>query len=409
MDNLNFFNTTNCDSVYVELEVNFSAQYIKYILGTEVKDFTNVSKYTITRSTNCCDPGIVTNIAPSYQFDLEMSCVTDPINVNNDSYVITIDNINGNLIQSVMLVNGTSPQITWSFTVVNNQLIIDPITIPIISTGIFSYKIILTTIEGFTYTIPISITKSGVACDGSLTINNIVYPTLPLNVSVVNRGEFASSGRLNINNNIIVELVAKRRGVLGNTIAVTGDGVNNIDYLVNQWNVNNPTNQVELVYHVGNNHIPIDRVTIPMIGGTDIIFDTQLDVNILYDQVDMTSGVYQIIICEHLVDGTINCVQNHAFIDCGTLKCKSVNKLIQCIDSNVMDFYNGLVWSNDCTEHVTYIELCAIYKILNIILMSDACYGKIDECMCNDAVITANKLYPVHYHKVNINTPCKTC
>lgn len=41
------------------------------------------------------------------------------------------------------------------------------------------------------------------------------------------------------------------------------------------------------------------------------------------------------------------CVQNNYFIDC-QLKCEIVNKLVQCKDTNIMTYYRALQFANDC-------------------------------------------------------------
>lgn len=408
MANLNFLNTTDCNAIGVNLESNLSDQYIKYVLGSEIKDFKDVDKYTIEISSNCCTPRIVYDARPLYQFELTMNCVAGPLGPTTDLYTVRVDGINGNLVRSIILDDNISGAINWPFSIINNELFINNIPTSSNFVGTTNYVITLLTNSAFEYKILFTITKNGQFCDGILSNVSIQYPDLPLNVVPVNRGTYATSGLITPAINTSFTLTANNRGSSGNSIVINPNGSDTIDRSVMLWNIANPLNTVTLTYQLGYGYI-YNQVPITLSGGIDNISTTELDVNKLFSMTTILPGVYEIIICEHLQNGTSNCYQNHRFIDCGTLKCEVINKLVACIDSNVMDYYNGLVWGNDCTDTITYLEFCALYEILTIILQSDGCYGTIDECICSDALSVSNRIMPVqHPQKVNHN-PCKTC
>lgn len=326
MADLNFLNTTDCDAITFNTSTT-GLQFIEYITGSVVKDFTNVDKYTITYSNNCCTPGVSVDIAPRYQFELSESCVFGTPTAGFDAYAIQVDGINGDLVQSITLLNDGVPASGWSYSVVAGVLSIDNVQI----SGAYALPVVyimtITTLSGFVYVINFTITKSGVNCDGVLTLDSIVYPSLPSNVVEAGNG------------------------------------------LANE----------ELEFFT-------------LIGVTTVL-----------------PGIYQVIFCETNQDTTSTCIQNHIFIDCGTLKCQVINKWVQCIDSNIMDFYNALVWANDCTETITYSEFCALYEVLTIILISDNCYGMIDDCNCQGVSNIANSLFPVAYPAATNNNPCTSC
>jgi len=118
--------------------------------------------------------------------------------------------------------------------------------------------------------------------------------------------------------------------------------------------------------------------------------DTELDFNTLIGSTTVLNGIYQVIICEVGLNSVKNCIQNHVFIDCGDFKCQVVRLFSQCIESNIMDFYDALTYANDCTDVVTYSELCAIYEVAIIKLSSDPCYDRNDDCNCKGVVYKSN-------------------
>ena len=333
MADLNFLNTTNCDAITFNTPTT-DLQYIQYVLGTVAKDVTNVDRYTLQYTINCCMPGTTINLAPRYQFTLSPACVFGTPTPGFDSYNITVGGINGDLVQSVALTVGGQPAQGWNHSVTNSVLSINAVQIAGTSIGAFNYILTINTNAGFTYRLAFTITKAGVNCDGTFGPTIITYPDLPDNV------------------------------------------------------VPRPT----------------------------VLPNPELGLNELIGMTTVLPGVYQLIMCEVNQDTTSNCIQSHMFIDCGTLRCQVVNKLVMCIDSNIMDYYNALIWGNDCNDVVTYIEMCALYEILTVILETTGCYGRIDECNCTDAPTIANKLHPIPFPSNNNlnnnnypNNGCNSC
>jgi len=322
MADLNFLNTDDCTSVTFNTPTT-NLQFIEYITGDVVRDYTNVDKYTITYSNNCCT-GTPIDIRPLYDFVPTI----DSCAIGTNIYTIELAGIHGDLIQSFLMgINPATPVVT-AYTNTAGVVKFNITLVP--GTVLNNITVTLTTISGFEYTIEFLITQDAnplVTCSGVLSDIVVTYPDLPTNIDTV------------------------------------------------------PT----------------------------VLPNVELDFNLLIGQTTITPGTYQIIICEVLYDATSTCVQNHVFIDCGSLKCQVINKWVQCIDSNIMDFYNALTWANDCTDTITYAEFCALYEILYIILTSDNCYGIIDECNCSSASHIANTLHPVAYPTSSNTTPCSTC
>jgi len=416
MADLNFLNTTSCDAITFNTPTT-GLQYVDYILGSAVKDFTNVDKYTITHSTNCCTPGIVTNIAPRYQFVLSAACAA------GDVYSVNFAGFNASLISGTptVSVNGAAP-INISPVPPYSGVLSILLYIPPATVGATTYKVTITTTSGFVYIIDFIITKaSGIACDGVLSGTVITYPALPSNiVQVASPAVAATTGNVTTASRIppgswaasvggveAVNITADTTGPAGNSITITGDGALTLSALVTNWNTANPTNTATLTEIVGSVYTPGNGETFTLSGGVDEV--VQLSVNSLYGSTTMLPGTYEIIFCEVNQDTTSTCIQNHIFIDCGTLKCQVVSKWILCVDSNIMDFYNALLYSNDCTTSVSYAEICALYEILVVLLQTDGCFGRIDDCNCSDASTVANKLSPIAYPTNSNNNPCSSC
>ena len=420
MADLNFLNTTNCDAITFNTPTT-GLQYVDYILGSAVKDFTNVDKYTITHSTNCCTPGIITNIAPRYQFVLTLN--PDCVNSDGfDTYSVQFAGFNASLISGTptLLIDGVAQTLS-PLPPYSGVLIINLGLDETLGTGTpvdTTYKVTITTTSGFVYIIDFIITKSGVACDGILSGTVITYPALPSNiVQIASPGIAATTGNVTTLSGSFdaltggtpeaINLTADNTGIIGNNIVITGDGIDLLSTLVSNWNAANPTNTITLTEIEGSDYTPSNGETFTLSGGVDEVI--QLSVNSLYGSTTMLPGTYEIIFCEVNQDTTSTCIQNHTFIDCGTLKCQVVNKWVLCVDSNIMDFYNALLYSNDCTSSVSYSEICALYEILIVLLQTDGCFGRIDDCNCSDASTVANKLNPIAYPTNSNNNPCSSC
>lgn len=129
-----------------------------------------------------------------------------------------------------------------------------------------------------------------------------------------------------------------------------------------------------------------------------------LDFNVLIGNDPALSGVYQVIICEETLT-TQTCVQNHAFLEC-SIKCDVINKLVQCKDSDVMFFYDALVYSNDCTTNITYAEVCSIYELLLYKITTDGCYSQFDDCNCSGNT----NLFPTYNNNSKtLSRNCSSC
>lgn len=76
------------------------------------------------------------------------------------------------------------------------------------------------------------------------------------------------------------------------------------------------------------------------------------------------------------------CVQNNLFLDCN-LKCEIINKLVQCKDTNIMTYYRALQFSNDCKT--SYQDMCDIYEIMMNKLNNPDCQDPYDDCNCGDS------------------------
>lgn len=125
-----------------------------------------------------------------------------------------------------------------------------------------------------------------------------------------------------------------------------------------------------------------------------IEFDTPTTINLLplfsYDTTAL-SGIYRVIICRQYLSNPLtimsqstNCVQNVYFVDC-YLKCKVVNKVINCKDTNVNMLYDGLTWSNDPLCYSSYEALCDTYEIMMNKLENPDCRDPFDDCNCGES------------------------
>lgn len=417
MADLNFLNTDDCDAITFDTPTT-GLQFIDYILGTVVKDLSDVEKYTITHSNNCCSPGVNTDIAPPYQLTAAIiACVsgTAPISPPggpppSGEYTFELTGINADLIQSLEYLGGAVANIfiPATYTVIPNGAIrLDVWIEDSDPSEVISFRI--TTTAGFVYVIEATVTQSGgSSCDGTVTNVNIIYPDLPDNIVEITDAVAAS---MTSTPAIGLEftLTADNVGIIGNGITIVSDGVSTLSQLVNAYNLANPGNTITLTGNSGGYVPSLLEGPYVLAGGVDATY-YHFGFNELLNVTTVVPGVYQIIFCETLYDSSSTCVQNHIFIECNNMiKCAVVNKLVLCVDSNIMDFYNALIWGNDCTDTITYEEFCALYEIMTIILETDGCYGKLDDCNCSDAATIANKLSPINYPTQTNGNPCQSC
>ena len=153
-------------------------------------------------------------------------------------------------------------------------------------------------------------------------------------------------------------------------------------------------------------------VTYPEVPAT-IVYPTDdtIDIVTLFgyetDEVPtLLTGTYQITICEVGEGDVANCVQNHVFVDCGDLKCFVIRKWAECIESDVMLYYEALGFANLCTDNLTYDELCAIYEVLTIKLATQGCYAQDDDCNCQGVRVKANRMLSPTRPRSSIKPGC---
>lgn len=117
----------------------------------------------------------------------------------------------------------------------------------------------------------------------------------------------------------------------------------------------------------------------------------QLDLDLLFGFTTgaVTTGVYQVIICEESITAT-TCIQNFYFIDCG-LKCSVIAKLAACKDSDILFFYDALTYSNECQDAISYSEACSLFELFTNKLNSPDCNKPWDDCNCNGTTEIYNK------------------
>jgi len=410
MPNIIFSNIDSNEDIAIET-LTTDLQYAQYILGDPTKDYSNISHYSVTTSYNCCDPGITTIIAPQYDLSVvTFSCILDQPNI--DLYTFRLEGINASLVTNMTFtVNGNTP-IDGSYTVVSDRIVFGDL----ISTtnAVTSYELTITTTQGFTYIFTFDLTQDGTSCNGTFSNFNTTY-TLPDNIVEYSDGEYAS---ITVSPSLTFQftLTANNRGVIGNTISIVPDGVTTLAGLVLNWNTSNPSNTISLDC---NNSI-LENTYVPLVtdgpwnltGGTVSSITNALSFQSLFGFSMIPDGVYQVIICEHYDETSSTCIQNHVFIDQdNSIRCQVVNKLVQCVDSNIMDLYQALLWGNDCTDTLSYTEMCAIYELLNILITSDGCYGRLDDCNCTGISTISNNTTPINYPSGigNNSNPCQSC
>jgi hypothetical protein len=349
MSNLNFLNTDNCNDVGVDTPIQ-DLTFVDYILKNKVKDFTNVRKYTVTYSINCKDE-VTVDVPPNYQFKIvSVSCDND---VNLNSYTIRLEGIHGDLVNQILY--STIPPLAgfgigWTNTngVITITLLYDDSLDPLPDC-----QFTVIHIDGFEYVITFTLNQSPpdvCSWDGTVAGFSINYD-LPLNIGQPTYGgKFATTGiiGLQIGPEIVVEIVADNVGTAGN-ISIVTDGISNLDFWVNDWNINNPTNTVTLTYIEGANWIGAGE-TFTLSGGVNptIPDNLQLSLNTLYALSVLYPASYEVKICETTIipsgrtfisggnfqtnpfipEVTDICIKNNQFIDCQTAKC---------IDSNLCD------------------------------------------------------------------------
>ena len=75
------------------------------------------------------------------------------------------------------------------------------------------------------------------------------------------------------------EIVADNPGVDGNGIAIVLNGIDTVDYWVNQWNLANPNNTATITYSVGAGYIGTNLETYRLSGGASFINSIKIEAN----------------------------------------------------------------------------------------------------------------------------------
>lgn len=350
MADLNFINADNCSKITFTTPTT-GLQYVEYITGSVIKDFTDVDKYTITHSATSCLPETVTNVAPRYQFVFSIvSCVVLPVTFVS-LYTVKIDNINGNLVQSIEGSTGGFPFVPVAFEVIADELFID-----FGNAGVFALVILLkiTTLSGFVYYIELTNDQTA-DCVATITDVTITYPPLPANVVYTNAEAFATTGPLAPAIGEGFTITADNLGVIGN-VNIIGDGIETINGLISNYNIANPTNTVTLTITVGiGAYIPFNGETFSLIGGIDTPLVDELSLNSLIGKTIVPSGIYELNFCEVLQDGTSICIENSENISCSKDSCSPVDicdsTTEPCnITSAVMAKHQSIIYGLQCCK-----------------------------------------------------------
>lgn len=375
MSNLNFLNTDNCNDVGIDTPTQ-DLTFVDYILKNKVKDFTNVRKYSITYSTNCKDE-LSVDVPPNYQFKIvSVSCTND---VNLNSYTIKLEGIHGDLVNQILY--STLPplpgiSIGWTNTngVISIILVYNDSLSPLPDC-----QFTVIHVDGFEYVITFTLNQSPPATcswDGTVEGFSITYPTPSAIGQPTYGGKFATTGiiGLQIGPEIVVEIVADNVGTAGN-IAITTDGISNLDFWVNDWNTSNPTNTVTLTYIEGANWIGAGEV-FTLSGGINptIPDNLQLSLNTLYNLPVLYPALYGVKICETTIipsgktqgpnstflfapipEGTDICLESNQFIDCQTAECIDSDLCDSTEDicnltAEVKKQYQSIIYGIDCCE-----------------------------------------------------------
>ncbi len=116
------------------------------------------------------------------------------------------------------------------------------------------------------------ITENGTIADTNLSLGIGTDPIyghgIISDISVI--GNYATTGVVAPAIGFSLEIVADNQGTIGNSISIVLDGVDNIDYWVNQWNLANPTNTATLTYILGSSYYGSNLETFNLSGGSAI-------------------------------------------------------------------------------------------------------------------------------------------
>jgi hypothetical protein len=138
---------------------------------------------------------------------------------------------------------------------------------------------------------------------------------------------------------------------------------------------------------------------------TDLTND-ELSLNSLFNKPILEAGVYNIIICE-VRNNSTNCLQRSYFVEC-SIRCDIIDKLVQCRNSDIFNYYDALKYSNEC-ENITYEDKCALYELMYMKLSNQACIDPYEDCNCNGettAPLFQNRIKPNNNRMGTKNCGC---
>lgn len=351
MSNLNFLNTDNCNDVGIDTPTQ-DLTFVDYILKNKVKDFTNVRKYTVTYSTNCQDE-ITIDIPPNYNLNFEIeSCL---LGGSGGAYNIKVTGINPEFISTIELCDSVYAICfaTGSLIKTSTYTIFQTPAITISPTLLY-YKI--NTIDGFEYKTSFVLTQAGVTnCDFTLGSFTSTYDLPAIIEQPLYGATLATTGVVAPAVGFSLEIVADNQGTIGNSISIVLDGISNIDYWVNQWNLANPTNTATLTYILGSSYYGSNLETFNLSGGVNktIPDNLQLSLNTLYNLPVLYPALYGVKICEVDVNDNEICLENNQFIDCQTVPCVDSDLCdstedICNLSKEVMKQYQSIIYGIDC-------------------------------------------------------------
>lgn len=327
------YNYSSCSNVTITTPTT-NKEFLKYINGTIIKNSVNIRKYTIDYGINCCSSTKI-DLPVRYQFtNSNLNCQAVG---SQRRYTLSLLGINSLFVKTFRISYNNVNFVTSIFNGISNGISYDlfyntiDVSIPSATAGnpqntqVYTHYLELTTIDDFIYKIKVSftLTQPGLCNISNVNIVSVIYPSLPDNVYI-------------FPNSVVLPLIA------------------------NSLSLN------QLIYGID--------TSIPIVTPNDRL---------------LKSGVYQVIICELYLTNPLlltsqasSCVQNSLWLDCG-IKCDLINKLINCKDSDIFNYFDALNYSNEC--ETSYEDKCAMYELMINKLNSPGCYDPYDDCNCNDS------------------------
>lgn len=169
---------------------------------------------------------------------------------------------------------------------------------------------------------------------------------------------------------------------------------------------------IKVTYSIGNRYCPLNilnvETTYPSLDPRVVITEvptesSRLSLNALFELDTISAGVYYVSIMRRL-NTSSNTIFRSYFISCD-VKCDIINKLIQCRTSDIFNFYDALMYSNECSN-ITYEDKCALYELMYMKLMNDGCIDPYEDCNCSDS---DDKFFQRKTKPTNVRITTKKC